>query len=100
LTLVEEYGGVRAYRARQRTSAGLADRQLARQLEVEVGAPLLLLTRSYTTRDGEKIMHIILWCRPDRYEHTIDFINESKEPSAAAEKATTGTVRKGMLASA
>jgi len=100
LTLVEEYGGVRAYRARQSSSAGLADRHLARQLEVEIGAPLLVMNRSYTTRDGEKIMHIILWCRPDRYEHTIDFINESKEQSDGGAKAAVGAVRKGILASA
>lgn len=100
LTLVEEYCGVRAYRARQKSSAGLADRQLARQLDVEVGAPLLMMTRSYTTRDGEKIMHIIIWCRPDRYEHTIDFINEGKDQADAAGKSGSGATRKGILTSA
>jgi GntR family transcriptional regulator len=78
LTLVEEYGGVRATRAVQTISAAAADRQLARQLEVEVGAPLLVLSRSYTVQDGDKLMHIVLWCRPDRYNHTIEFVNEPK----------------------
>lgn len=78
LTLVEEYGGMRATRSVQTISATSADRQLARQLEVEVGAPILVLNRSYTVQDGAKIMHIVLWCRPDRYQHTIEFVNEPK----------------------
>jgi GntR family transcriptional regulator len=79
INLIEKYCAVRAARVRQVASAMAADSGLADQLEIQVGDPVLILRRTYTSSDGEPIMHVELHCRPDRYHHTVDFIHERKE---------------------
>lgn len=86
ITLIEKYCGVRAARVRQVASAAAADEVIASQLGMAVGDPVLVLQRTYTSSDGNPIMLVDLQCRPDRYHHTVDFIHEREETSAADEK--------------
>lgn len=79
INLLQKHSGVRAERVRQVSSATLADKELALQLDTKVGAPILLLHRTYTSTDGEPIMLVELSCRPDRYQHTITFLHERNE---------------------
>lgn len=79
IDLIQKYCGVRAERVRQVSSATLADKELAPQLEMKVGDPVLLLYRTYTSTDGAPIMLVELSCRPDRYQHTVTFLHERNE---------------------
>ena len=42
-------------------------------LEVIEGAPLLVLERTFLTRDGIALEHAQVHCRPDRYRQIIEF---------------------------
>lgn len=81
IKLVERYGQVRADRLRQLVSATAADDQTARQLGIPVGAPVLVLHRTYFVGEAEPLVHAELFCRPDRYQQVVDFVHE---PGSAA----------------
>ncbi len=66
LTLLERSGVVVA-RASQTISATLAGPEVARALGVDVGAPLLALTRVVFDAAGECVEHLHARYRPDRY---------------------------------
>jgi GntR family transcriptional regulator len=72
LHLVEQFGGLKAFRVRQRSSAISADEKAARLLDVVVGTPLLSLERSYFDREGRVIEHSRILGRPDRCEQTVE----------------------------
>jgi len=76
--LIEEYCRVQTIRARQVASAIGANAQTAKLLDVRVGAPLLLLRRTYVNGDNEPIEHTELICRPDRYQQSVDFLRDRK----------------------
>jgi GntR family transcriptional regulator len=76
--LIEEYCRIQTVRARQVASAISADTQTAKLLGVRVGAPLLLLRRTYVNSDDEPIEHTELICRPDRYQQSVDFLRDRK----------------------
>ena len=83
--LIERYCGVRAARVRQVASASAVGKKLAQQLGMRIGDPVLVLKRTYTSSDGDPILYVELYCPPDRYQHTIDFVNERK-PTAEANR--------------
>lgn len=60
-----ERGGVRIGRAEQEVSATLAAPQVAEALEVEVGAPLISLTRLVRDEAGRGVEHLSALYRPD-----------------------------------
>ncbi|MFP4273998.1 MAG: GntR family transcriptional regulator [Paracoccaceae bacterium] len=62
-----ERGGVRVERASQQVSATLASPQVAEALNVEVGAPLLSLTRIVRDAAGRGVEHLAALYRPDRF---------------------------------
>jgi GntR family transcriptional regulator len=66
LTLLERAGAIAA-RAEQTISATLAGPDTAAALEVEIGAPLLSLTRVVFDRAGRGIEHLQALYRPDMY---------------------------------
>ncbi|MCC6869093.1 MAG: GntR family transcriptional regulator [Burkholderiales bacterium] len=63
--------GVQAGAAEQRVSATLADVEVARLLHVDVGAPLVKLTRIVRNADERPIELIQGLYRPDRYEYRV-----------------------------
>lgn len=73
---LEQYCRVRAFRTRQVASAIDADADVAKSLGVRRGTPMLILKRTYLSRDDEPIEYTELVCRPDRYEQTVDFYRE------------------------
>jgi len=74
---IEEHCNVRAARTRQVATAESADARVSKMLGVRVGTPMLILRRTYLDQDGNPIEYTELICRPDRYQHTIDFLRES-----------------------
>ncbi|MGX5805494.1 GntR family transcriptional regulator [Bradyrhizobium sp. Arg314] len=75
--LIEQYAKVRPARVRQVSSANIADEQVARQLGVQPGTAVLHLQRTYFDSDGRPFLHVDLLCRPDRYQHVMDFVHET-----------------------
>ena len=76
--LIEEHCRVQTVRARQIASAIGADARTGKLLGVGVGTPLLLLRRTYVNSDNEPIEHTELFCRPDRYQQSVDFLRDRK----------------------
>jgi GntR family transcriptional regulator len=71
--LLERHGKLRVHRARQVALAEAASGEIARLLQVAEGTPLLVLERSYATREGRVIEYARVYCRPDRYRQTVEF---------------------------
>ncbi|WP_338664760.1 GntR family transcriptional regulator [Pararoseomonas sp. SCSIO 73927] len=62
-----ERSGLRIGRARQSIGAALAGPETAQWLEVEIGAPLIALTRLVQDEDGRPVEHLRALYRPDRF---------------------------------
>ncbi|MEX2147456.1 MAG: GntR family transcriptional regulator [Candidatus Rokuibacteriota bacterium] len=84
ILLVEEYCSLPAFRTRQVALAAAADREAARRLHVAIGAPLLVLERTYYSRDGRPIEHTRNVYRPDRYEQVVTFLRRQDTPWEAS----------------
>jgi GntR family transcriptional regulator len=82
LNHIQKYCAVRTDRVRQVASAMAAQKELATQLECRTGEPILLLQRTYTSSDNDPIMFVELFCRPDRYQQTVNFIQERTDAAA------------------
>jgi GntR family transcriptional regulator len=78
--LVEEYCGIPAFRSRQVASATLADRAVAKVLDVEVGEPLLVLERTHFARDGRPFQFVRVLYRTDRYQQVVYFSRRDEGP--------------------
>jgi GntR family transcriptional regulator len=61
--------GVIVSSARQTLTAALADARIAPLLDVQVGAPLLRISRTVHDQDGGAVEHITGLYRPDRYQY-------------------------------
>lgn len=77
-----ERAGVKAERAHQRISAGLATPDVAAALDVRIGAPLIELTRVVYDQSGRGVEHLHALYRPDRYSFAIDLIRSGKRNKA------------------
>ncbi|HUN45701.1 MAG TPA: GntR family transcriptional regulator [Stellaceae bacterium] len=75
LTLLERAGAVAAS-AEQALSARLADPTVAARLGVEVGSPLLSLTRVVYDGKRQPVEHIVALYRPDRFEYRMALARE------------------------
>ncbi len=73
IRMIEAHGGVPAVRALQVASAAPAGADAARALDLPEGSPLLLLERTYTSRDGRVLQFARVFCRSDRYRQTVEF---------------------------
>lgn len=76
LELIEQ-AGVSIGGATQTISATLADAALAATLTVEIGAPILRVSRTVTDTTGRPVQHILAQYRPDRYQIRLD-LHKSK----------------------
>jgi GntR family transcriptional regulator len=85
LSLIEECCGVPAHRALQVASAVSASRDLANQLDVPEGSALLVLERTYYSREGRPIEHAQIYCRPDRYRQSVEFMRQPHLPERTGE---------------
>jgi GntR family transcriptional regulator len=73
LTLIERTG-VKVDRALQTISATLAGPEIAQSLGVDVGTPLLSLTRVVYDSRGRGIEHLTAHYRPDRYSFQMELV--------------------------
>lgn len=83
IPLIEKYCGVRAFRVQQASSAIAADAELARRLGVELGAPLLLLQRTYFDIEGVAIYYSDLYLRSDRLVPKIELFRHRQQADLA-----------------
>jgi GntR family transcriptional regulator len=67
-----ERSGIIADRASQTIGATLAGPEVAEALDVEIGAPLLSLTRVVHDRSGSGVEHLHALYRPDRFSFQMD----------------------------
>lgn len=73
LELIER-SGVTAERATQAISATLAGPEAAEALQLEIGSPLLSLTRIVYEPSGRGVEHLHALYRPDRYSFHMDLV--------------------------
>lgn len=73
IRMIERHCGMPAARAVQVASAAAARGETARLLDLPEGTPLLLLERTYTSRDGQVLQFARVFCRSDRYRQTVEF---------------------------
>ncbi|MGF7149949.1 GntR family transcriptional regulator [Sphingomonas zeicaulis] len=71
LSLLEQ-GGAKIGAASQTISASLADAQLSNLLEVDIGSPILRVSRTVMDVDKRPIQHVLAHFRPDRYQIKLD----------------------------
>jgi GntR family transcriptional regulator len=83
IPLIEKYSGVQAFRVQQASSAVAADAEVAGHLKVEIGAPLLLLQRTYFDIHGAAIYYSDLYVRSDRYVHRIELFRQRQQMELA-----------------
>ena len=92
LSLLER-SGVVADRAVQTMSATLAGPDIAEALGLEIGAPLLSLTRVVLDREGRGVEHLHALYRPDRFSFELELRRTGRagarrwQPMAAANEA-------------
>lgn len=87
IRMIERHCGVPVVHALQVASAAAANPEIARLLDLPEGTPLLLLERTYASRDGRVLQFARVYCRSDRYRQTVEF--RRRQPAADGEAATT-----------
>lgn len=74
-------GGLMLDAIDERLSACIATVDVARLLGVDVGSPLLCLTRSVRDSDGRPVEHLNAFFRPDRYEYHLQYSGRDSDKS-------------------
>jgi GntR family transcriptional regulator len=92
LTLLER-SGVVAGRAAQTITATLAAPEVAAALQVEIGAPLLSLTRVVRDADGRGVEHLAALYRPDRHSFHMELTRAGEADSRYWRTADQGKPR-------
>lgn len=59
------------HEAIQRMTAISADRQIAANLDLDIGDPVLKVVRVFKTQTMQPVQHTTMYFRPDRYEYTL-----------------------------
>lgn len=90
ILLVEEFTGRPAWAARQRAYAEAADADAVRYLGTAVGAPLLVLERTYFDRDERAIEHTCVRHRSDRYQQSVTFSRRREPPHVPSRELEAG----------
>lgn len=85
VSLIATANALTVHKAIQVAQALAAPKPIAAMLGTAVGAPLLLLERTFLTRDGIALEHAQVFCRPDRYRQIIEF--RSTNPATISEEA-------------
>lgn len=80
--LVAQGNALAVHKAMQVATALAAPPDIADLLRVAPGAPLLLLERTFVTRDGIALEHARVFCRPDRYRQIIEFRSPNAKDEA------------------
>lgn len=83
LLMLLELGGVVVSSARQTIAAAAADAAAAKELEVDIGSPLLKITRVVLDQTGRTVEYIIGLYRPDRYQFQLNLTRIEGEKNKA-----------------
>lgn len=81
LSFIEEACGVRAHKVRQIIKVVTATADASSVLKVKPGSPLLAMYNTYSERSGRPIETTEILCRPDRYQHTVEFFRHDDQQS-------------------
>ena len=73
-------GSVRIGAANQTISATLADASVSAALHVDIGSPILRVSRTVLDVTGRPVQHILAQFRPDRYQIRLDLTSPKLEP--------------------
>jgi GntR family transcriptional regulator len=92
LTLLE-HSGIVADRAEQTITATLAAPEAAAALEVEIGAPLLSLTRVVRDAGGRGVEYLAALYRPDRHRFHMELTRAGEGPDRYWQAARTSPAR-------
>lgn len=79
LQYIEDELGLPLREAEQQITAALADANLARWLDVRIGAPLLRVDYLIRTENGRAVEQARLYYRGDRYRFTIDLTRDPEK---------------------
>lgn len=80
LSLIEQ-AGIQVGAANQTISATLADLTLSSTLDVDIGSPILRVSRTVFDADQRPVQHLLAQFRPDRYQIKLDLSSQMLEPS-------------------
>jgi len=75
IALLED-AGIIADRVEQRLTAVAADPEIARYLQVMVGAPLILMRRIMLDKGGDAFEYLEAYYRPDSFEYSVNLTRE------------------------
>jgi GntR family transcriptional regulator len=78
LLVLLERSGVRAEQAQQTIGATMAAPEVAQALNIDIGSPVLSLTRVVFDRDGRGVEHLHALYRPDRYSFRMELIRSGR----------------------
>jgi GntR family transcriptional regulator len=70
--------GVELARFEERITATLADSEVARHLDIDVGTALIRMTRKVRNREGRVLELLQALYRPDRYEYRVEYSAEDQ----------------------
>lgn len=79
LSLIED-AGVHIGAATQTISATLADVTLSSALDVDIGSPILRVSRTVFDTDHRPVQHLLAQFRPDRYQIKLDLNSQAMTP--------------------
>jgi len=79
LLLLLEQGGAVVSGAEQTITATIADTVVAQALDVEIGAPLLRISRVVHDQTGQPIEYVVARYRPDRYQFRMNMTRIEEE---------------------
>lgn len=83
LNLLERYCGLRATRARQRTSAAMPSTMVCDALGIPVDVPILVLDRSYYSASGELFEHAKVHVAGNAHPQVFDFFRDDNGANAS-----------------
>ena len=65
--------------AEQTITAALADSQVAPALDIEIGSPLLAVSRVVRDQDDRPVEYVKALYRPDRYQHRMSLTRVQRD---------------------
>ncbi len=74
--------GVKLTRFHERITATLADSDIARHLQVDVGTALIAMTRRVEGENGQVVELLQALYRPDRYEYRVEYSGDEENAGA------------------
>ena len=81
--------GITMSRFQERITARLADSTIAKHLDIDVGTPLIAMTRQIRGQDDKVIELLQVYYRPDRYEYHVEYTSGDLKHRAESRRNTS-----------